>query len=153
MCFMLYAGTAKALPRKEWQKASPDISIASLTEHEVAVRVHFTKPEIQSIGSTSGCGCDFPCVTLQNGSWPTFDYGDDRERDEIERYNREALVRLLRNTMEEALELYCVWFGDFAKSPLAREEIFLNRILDTDFRFKERGFYKVCADQNPTPIN
>jgi len=70
MCFMLYAGAAIALPRKEWRKEKPDISIASLTEHEAGVQAHFTKPEVQSIGSTSGCGCDFPCVTLQNGEWP-----------------------------------------------------------------------------------
>jgi hypothetical protein len=149
MCFMLYAGTMKALLRRQWQKAAPDISVASLTEHDVAVRVHFANPEVQSIGSTSGCGCDFPCLSLQNGQWPLFDYGDDAERDASEHYNREALVRLLRNTMEEALEVYCVWFGDFAKPPLAREEISLNRILDADFRFKERGFYRVHADQEP----
>jgi hypothetical protein len=146
MCFTLYARTAVPLPRKGWHKETPDISVASLTEHDADVQAHFTKPEVQSIGSTSGCGCDFPCVTLQNGEWPWFDYGDDAERVPSELYNREGLLSLLRNTGEKTVELHCVWFGDFGKPPLAREEVSLNRILDPDFRLKERGFYSVHVD-------
>ncbi|HJT71162.1 MAG TPA: hypothetical protein VJ731_13265 [Terriglobales bacterium] len=140
---MLYAGTLKALPRKAWQKAAPDLSVASLAEHDATVKAHFDSPEVQSIGSTASCGCDFPCVTLQSGGWPGFDSDEDPEQVATERYNREALVRLLRSAHEQTVELYCVWFGDFGTPPLAREEILLTRILDADFRFKERGFYLV----------
>jgi hypothetical protein len=35
-----------------------------------------------AIASTSGCGCDFPHVTLQNEQWPIFeDVEKDAERD------------------------------------------------------------------------
>ena len=72
MCFVLYAGTAKPLTRQPWNKEAPDLSIASLTERDVAMKAHFSKPEVQYIGSTSGCSCDFPFVILQKGEWPFF---------------------------------------------------------------------------------
>src|SRR5579884_1032467 len=105
MCFVLYAGTDRPIPRKQWRKDAPDISVASLTEHDVAVKAQFVSPEVQSIGSTSGCGCDFPHVLLQNGEWPTFD-SDDAERIATFIQNRNALATLLRNTGEKTVELY-----------------------------------------------
>jgi hypothetical protein len=144
MCFVLYAGTSKPLPRREWNKDAPDLAIQSLSEREAPVRAHFTTPEVQFIGSTAGCGCDFPFVTLQNGQWPIFDFGE-KEKSTAERdyYNRKALVDLLRETGEETIELYGIWDGDGAKSPQAMEDIRLVRVLDSDFHFKEQGFYKV----------
>ncbi len=80
----------------------------------------------------------------QNGDWPWFDDGDhDLEQDARERYNREALVRLLQATGEQTVELYGVWAGkpDFATPPAVCEEILVTAILDPSFRFKEQGFY------------
>lgn len=151
MCFMIYVGSGKPLPRREWQKEAPDISVASLTQHNNAVKAHFGGPEVQSIGSTAGCGCDFPCINLQNGAWPTFEFGKDREPDANEQYNRDALFRLLRDSGLETLELYCVWYGDFSEPPLHSEEIALTTILNPDFRFKERGFYKIRVGHELLP--
>jgi hypothetical protein len=76
-----------------------------------------------AIGSTSGCGCDFPHVTPQNGQWPIFeDVEKDAERDANDRYNREGLVGLF-------------WDGDFAEAPKAREE---------------QGFYRVGMESEPS---
>jgi hypothetical protein len=147
MCFVLYAGTAKPLPRKNWQENSPEPSVESLTENAVPVKAHFTKPEVQYVGSTSGCGCDFPHVTLQNGGWPYFEFEPDLERDETERHNRASLVCLLRNSEEETVELYGVWDGDFGEKPKSHEHISLDVILDPKFRFKEQGFYTVTVKQ------
>ena len=149
MCFMLYAGTSRMLPRKEWRTDAPDISVRSLTEIDVAVKEHFEHSQVQLIGSTSHCGCDFPCVNLQNGEWPTAP-NEDAERIATESYNRQGLFRLLQDSDEETLELYCVWSGDIAKAPSVREEINLNRILDEDFYFKERGFYLARANRAPS---
>ena len=146
MCFVLYAGTTNPLPQREWRDEAPDVVVTSLDERESVIRVHFTKPEVQYITSTAGCGCDFPYVMSQNGGWPWSDNGEhDPDQDKRDRYNREALVHLLQSTGEQRVELYGVWDGgfDFATPPAQREEISLNTILDPNFRFKEQGFYVV----------
>src|SRR5208337_1896178 len=105
---------------------TPDLSVASLTERDSPIKTHFSRPEIQYIGSTSGCGCDFPHVLFQNGDWPWFDFGqNDAEREASDRYNREELAALLRASGEQFVELYGVWDGDFAIPPQVREEISL----------------------------
>jgi hypothetical protein len=149
MCFILYAGTSKPIRRKEWRDDAPDLSVKSLTERESPVAAHFSKPEVQYIGSTSNCGCDFPHVMFQNGDWPWFEDEDeddlDRQRKATEQHNREGLVTLLRQTGESTVELYGIWDGnfDFRTAPAAREEIRLEEILEPAFRFKEQGFYLV----------
>jgi hypothetical protein len=142
MCFILYAGTSQPIPRREWSNRPPNISVSSLTEHDRAIRARFESSEVQSIGSTAGCGCDFPHVLLQNGEWPTFEF-DDAERVATFGQNRRALAALLRDTGEKTIELYGLWWGNFAKTPLAHEEIPLLRILEPDFLFREQAFYRV----------
>jgi hypothetical protein len=151
MCFVLYAGTSKPLPRREWQKDDSRPSVESLTERDAPIKAHFSSLEVQYIGSTSGCGCDFPHATYQNGGWPEIEYRElvkDEyvERVAIDRLNRERLADLLRATGEKVVELYGVWDGDFAQVPAARESISIEAILDPNFRFKERGFYEVRID-------
>ncbi len=145
MCFVLYAGTTSPLGRREWNKGAPDVSVQSLTERDLAVQKHFNAPHVQYIGSTSGCGCDFPHVILQNGEWPFFEDPcvRDSAKDAIDLRNREALVALLRENDGQTVELYGIWDGDFMEVPRAREELPIGRLLDSDFRFKERGFYRV----------
>ncbi len=149
MCFVLYAGTSNPLPRKKWQKDAPGLSVVSLTDRDTPIKSHFSSTEVQYIGSTSGCGCDFPHATLQNGDWPEIGYVEhleqDAERAAVDRHNREALVNLLRRSGEKFIELYGIWDGDFAEAPEAQESIAAERILDSAFRFKERGFYKVIV--------
>jgi hypothetical protein len=149
MCFVLYAGTSKPMPRKDWRSEAPDLSVKSLTERERPITAHFSKPEVQYIGSTSDCGCDFPHVMFQNGEWPWWEDEEedelDRQRKATERYNKDGLVQLLRQTNEIVVELYGVWDGnfDFRTPPANREEINIETILDPSFRFKEQGFYTV----------
>jgi len=148
MCFLLYAGTSVPIARREWVKESPDLSVGSLTDYDAAIRSHFTAPEVQAIGSTSGCGCDFPHLLYQNGEWPAYlEEEVDEERLGSDRLNRGLLVELLRSTGESVLELYGVWAGDFAAEPRIREEISLGSIRRDDFYFKERGFCRVDLRQ------
>jgi hypothetical protein len=142
---MLYAGTSDPIPRKQWLKDAPDLSIASLTEHDAPIKLHFNNREIQCIGSTSGCGCDFPHLLLQNGEWPTINF-DDTERVRTFAQNRTALATLLRSTGEKTIELYGLWWGNFAEQPLAREKIPFLRILEPDFFFREQVFYTVFSE-------
>ena len=145
MCFTLYAGTNKPLPRKKWTKEAPDICVESLTERDETAKQYFSLPEVQYIGSTSGCGCDFPHVMFQNGEWPILEEEKDLEWQASDRKNREGLFSVLRSTKEKTIELYGVWNGDFSE-PQAREEVFLKELLDEDFYFKEQGFYMVLID-------
>ena len=145
MCFVLYAGTTKPLQRKEWRKEAPDLSVQSLTKRDAEISKHFSNPAVQYIGSTSGCGCDFPHVMFQNGEWPFFEdpRTEDPERAASDLRNRTGLVALFDDCGEQMVELYGVWDGDFQESPKAREDVVLERLLDSDFRFKEKGFYRV----------
>jgi hypothetical protein len=144
MCFVLYAGTSRPIPPREWLKGASDLSVKSLTGRESPIATHFSKPQVQHLGSTSGCGCDFPHVLLQKGGWPWFEDAEpEPEREATDRYNRQQLVALLRETGEDSVELYGLWDGNFTRPPAAREEIFAETILEPTFRFKEQGFYIV----------
>jgi alpha-D-ribose 1-methylphosphonate 5-triphosphate synthase subunit PhnL len=145
MCFSLYAGATKPLPRRAWDKSARGLSVTSLVERDANIVSHFSLREVQHIGSTSGCGCDFPHVTLTRGSWVGYPdvVVDDPDWEASERMNREALVTLLRGSGEKTVELYGIWDGEFEKPVNVREKIPLTRILESDFRFKERGFYTV----------
>jgi hypothetical protein len=100
------------LPRAAWNKEAPDLGVASLTERDAAIRQYFSNPEVQYIGSTSGCGCDFPNVMLQNGEWTTVETEEaekdefDKARDISDQHNRDLLVSLLRANGNKAVELY-----------------------------------------------
>jgi hypothetical protein len=144
MCFLLYAGTSTPIPRREWVKEHLDLFVGSLTDYDASIRSHFTAPEVQTIGSTSCCGCDFPHLIYQNGGWPAYlDAEVDGERLASDRFNRESLAELLRATGESFIELYGVWAGDFAEEPRSREEISVESLRHEDFYFKGRGFYRV----------
>src|SRR5882724_4200869 len=154
MCFVLYVGTAHPMPRRKFDKDSVDLSVKSLTERDSAIKQYFSKAEVQYVGSTSSCGCDFPHATLQNGKWPELEYFSNAEKDELEiardisdRENCEALVALLRTTGDEMVELYGVWDGDFATAPQAHENISRDDLLGPNFRFKEQGFYKLYLER------
>ena len=149
MCFMLYAATNKPLPRREWNRDAPDVCVQSLSERDANIASHFSLREVQYIGSTSCCGCDFPHVILSRGEWVGYSDAvvDDPESEMSERLNREALVRLLKESGEDTVELYGIWLSDWEKDSLRpeifRDEIPLAKILEPTFRFKERGFYRV----------
>lgn len=71
---------------------------------------------------------------------------DEPEWEASEHFNREGLVALLQESGEKMVELYGIWLrnnGDFANQVNIRENISLKRILEPDFRFKERGLYQV----------
>lgn len=144
MCFMLYAGTSEQIPRKAWDRDAPDISVRSLQGKEEQIRAYFSEREVQNIGSTSSCGCDFPNAMFQNGAWPEIEYAErDEEEKKSDQFNRESLVELLRTIDEDWIELYGIWAGDCMETPVVREEVSVQNLLDPHFYFKERGFYKV----------
>lgn len=135
-----------------WNKNAPDISVRPLMDHDVSIKHYFSNPEVQYVGSTSGCGCDFPNVMLQNGEWPRLDVPEaekdefDKEQDISDQHNRELLVNLLRAPGDKTVELYGFWIGgedDYKKSPQAFQNIPVDRIRESGFRFRELVLYRV----------
>lgn len=55
----------------------------------------------------------------------------------------------MRKAGEKTVELYGIWDGDFAEAPKTRGDVSLQRILDSDFHFKEQGFYRVSMESKP----
>ncbi len=141
---MLFVGTDKPLPRSEWSKEAPNVWVGTVGENEAAVTTHFTKPAIQYVGSTAGCGCDFPHWILFNGEIPADEFdGRDEDQKKCNCENARKLVTLLRCTGESSVELYGVWAGNWAKSPVSMKSILLEEILDPGFLFGEQVFYRI----------
>ena len=87
---------------------------------------------------------------LQNGEWPYFEGPEpDAERDASARHNMEVLVGILRAIGEETVELYGIWDGNASETPLVRENVSDEALLDARFHFKEGGFYRVSLQSKP----
>ena len=136
MCFVLYIGTASPLPLRPWREDAPALSVTELSTNEQKIKAHFTSAVVQYVGSTSGCGCDFPHLIIQNWRSPMFQMENFPETDTSEHSNSQELVKLLREGGEKTVEVYGVWDGDFTEAPEARESISLSSILGPHFRFK-----------------
>jgi hypothetical protein len=136
---MLFVGTDEPLPVKEWRKDAPDICVLPVLENESGIRAHFSKAIVQFVGSTAGCGCDFPHWMLQNGEIP-----DDPtqyinpEEAVTHDYNRQALVKLLETGAQGSVEIYGVWAGNYAKAPKRTEQISIDRLRDVRFCLASR---------------
>ena len=145
MCFQLYAGTSGQLPRSNWNRNDPHVHVSDLKESDSWTGLIFSKPKVQYIGSTSGCGCDFPSVMKdRTGDWPYYlDPVKDADVIASDQQVCEELCRLLSSVDDDDIELYGVWAGNEGQAPLIREEIVLDDIRREYFRFKEGGFYRV----------
>jgi hypothetical protein len=144
MCFMLFVGTDEPLPLKEWRKEAPDVCAQLIGEDETGERIHFNKPIVQYVGSTSGCGCDFPHWILYNGEVPDNPAEFiDPEQSATHEQNRQALVKLLEGRARGSAEVYGVWADNYAKAPKGIQEISLDRIRQSSFLFGEQIFYRV----------
>src|SRR5690242_1601791 len=112
MCFVLYVGTDSPLSRIPFDKDAPNLSVESLKDRDRAIAQHFTKPEVQYVGSRSRCGCDFPHRIVQNRDIPLETYALIAKkapgRLESARFNREALAKLLPASGEKSVEVYSV---------------------------------------------
>src|SRR5271157_3205354 len=102
MCFMLYAGTAKPIPCNRWKHGASQLPVSPPEESGSLIKAYFSAPEVQCIGSTSGCGCEFPHLLFRNGEWAN---PEDAEWDDHEARNMEMLVALLQATGEPVIEL------------------------------------------------
>ncbi len=146
MCFVLYIATPRPLPIVPWDDAAPAVHTAPLSEFDQGVVSHFRLPNVSCLGSDTHCGCGFRNASYQSGSWPEEEWRPDGDRSHIEAQpNHERLVQLIRAHLggEAEFELYGTWDADLAAPVLSRQTIGLDRLLDLDFYFRDRGHYIV----------
>jgi hypothetical protein len=141
---MLFVGTDSPLSLREWRKQAPDICVQVLREGQVGIRAHFSKPVVQYVGATSGCGCDFPHWLLCNGQPPTdgFD-GRDEQLRKVNLENAQKLRKLFGEISHGTIELYCVWDGNWSEPPILVKNIQLDDIADPNFLFGEQVLYRI----------
>jgi hypothetical protein len=145
MCFLLYVGADRPLPATEWNQLAPDVCVGELSEDERKVSLHFSKPVVQQICSTAGCGCDFPSWSVYNKEPPDPTYEErDEEQIVVECKNTQRLADLLRSSGQFSVELYGVWVGNESLASRGQEQISLDRICERSFRFREQVLYSVA---------
>lgn len=144
MCFVLYIATKHPLPIVAWDDQTRDIHTEELTEHDEAVRDHFSLTNVYYIGSDTQCGCGYRNATYQNGSWPEEEWHPDDDLSHVEAQpNHERLVDFIQRHLPEhaPLEFFGMWEGDYSSPTLSSQNIPLDRLLDLDFYFRDRGHY------------
>ncbi|HEY3928053.1 MAG TPA: hypothetical protein VGL89_06750 [Candidatus Koribacter sp.] len=149
MCYLLFARTTLPLVQKEWRKETTEVCAAPLNESEYPVAGNFAPGIVQVISSTSGCGCYFPFVEHQRGAWRWDDDLDD-ETIANEQINREGLARLLQTSEEDFVELYGCWIDKVREPIQDREQVTLNDIVQSSFRFRELVLYRVSMRSTAT---
>ena len=147
MCFVLYLGSPVPLPLIPWSEAARGLNTNAISDYEHGVEQHFTAPHICYVGSDLGCGCGFRNASYQNGRWPNEEWRDDDDTGHLTTQpNHEALVKFILGHLptKAVVELYGAWDGDFETALLSDEGIGIERLLDPDFYFRERGRYTNC---------
>ncbi len=132
MCFCLYLGSTSAPQTILFQSPKRGVWLAQLRKHDQKVKEKFTLPNVTSVGSDRGCGCGFRHESSEDGVAES-------------QVNHESLVTFLKACFpEEAfVELYSCCWGEFEQDVHARREVSVGQLADPQFRFAERGYYRV----------
>jgi hypothetical protein len=147
MCFMLYAATQRPIALVAWSIEARAVNVTAVSDEERRPLLsNFTLPHIQCIGSSTGCGCDFPNEDAD--AYPEREWIEsekDTEQRADEQRNREELADLLRSTGEPVIELFGAWTGGFEEPPIVRESISIEELSKPTFCFLHGAFYTVSA--------
>jgi hypothetical protein len=147
MCFMLCLGARVAPPSAAYggKGGNGTVHIEVLSEHDSALRAHFTLPHVVYVASEQGCGCGFRHTSFQ-GFWPDESIVSDLAyTTQWTQANHEGLVLLLREHFwrEAFIELYGYWAEDDALTEIDRREVNLADLSKPGFHFHQRGFCRV----------
>ncbi len=139
MCMMYHLGTEQHVPLIPWDETEPKFCSEPIAEDSSAVLQQFSLPNVIYIGSSEGCGCGFRYTSWEGNGW--IDVIDDENDSQTD---HEALVQFIQeNNAGSFVELYACWDGDYNNKAESVEEIYLADILKMDFRFRERGLYRI----------
>lgn len=151
MCFVLYIACPKPLPLIAWDEATRDIHTEPLSDRDLPVKAHFQNAHVYYIGSDTHCGCGFRNASYQNGCWPEEEWQPEGDTSQVDAQpNHDRLVRFVHQHLPDAtsLEFYGMWEADFALPPLSSQVISLERVLDLNFYFRDRGHYTVTKNNS-----
>ena len=146
MCFVLYIAADRPLPLIPWEPNADCVHTDNVPDSDTAIYSHFTRRHVYFVGSDTHCGCGYRNASYQNGSWPEEEWRpDDDTRHITAQPNHERLVRLVREHLagEESFELYGAWESSFIDPTLCHQDITIERLLELDFYFRDRGHYTV----------
>ena len=136
MCLAVYISTDKELELGTFVAGQTDIYFEKPTDEEVnALRPKFSKKNIYYVGSSSGCSCDF--------GFDSEDFNDAELVSEEDKKSPQKLIDFLTEmTVQENIELYCCWEGDWNLPTESKVEIDIRTIsLDKNyFGPKEKEF-------------
>jgi len=138
MCLFVYLAADAPLSEIPWNPASPAFHVSSLSESEAGVRQHFSLPNVYSVGSKEGCGCDFAQA-------PDDELLDDEDRaDGVKaRQDLEAYLVGQRQQGRARYELYSRWVGQHVLPPEATPAGRVTEIHDRPDWFQEGTFVEV----------
>lgn len=136
MCLAVYIGTNKELELGTFVAGQTEIFFEKLSEdEESALRPKFSKKNIYYAGSSSGCSCDF--------GFDCDDFNDAELVSEDDKKSPQKLIDFLTEmTIQENIEFYCCWEGDWNLPIENRKEIDICNIsLDKNyFGLQEKEF-------------
>lgn len=133
MCLMVYVASDKPLPLIEWNEDKPAFCVSDLSKYEKNVAIQFKLPYVYNAGSHLDCGCGF-----------LKDYKDEEVLAQA-KDNYFQLNAYLKEAREKgaSIQVFSCWDGDQEAKPVFREEINLKHLIEADFEFKEKTFYKI----------
>jgi hypothetical protein len=147
MCYMLYLASEKALPEiqapdwalldfdtHDWVTKAPRLVVASLTDMNHDVRVHFSEQNVVSVGSYEGCGCGFNYCSDNLLIEPDVS-GEDKFA-LVATESRAALAEYIRKN--GVTSLVGCWAGDEGLSLVAEMNVTGSQLQDVRFQLPER---------------
>ncbi len=132
MCFCLYLGSTSAPRTILFESPKRGVWLQQLHKHDQKVKEKFTLPNVTFVGSDRGCGCGFRHESSQDGVAES-------------QVNHESLATFLKACFpkEAFVELYSCDWGKFGQETQTRQEVNVGQLADPQFRFAERGYYRV----------
>ena len=125
-----------------WKKDAPAFHVAELSQDDQAVRKHFRKPRVYSVGSHEGCGCGF-----KYGQRPPED-DKDKQDDAAARESVRHFAEYLSAAVEQAdVQIYACWDGDQEDPPLFQATITPAEVGGDTFELKEKELLTVVKQK------
>jgi hypothetical protein len=149
MCFTLYLAANKAIPIVPWDENTRHLHTETVDADDRRLSGQFKYPNVCYVGSDTHCGCGFRNATFQNGSWPEEEWHPEEDTRHIDAQpNHQQLVSFIEANFSDqsSVELYGLWEGLSEGSAVSDQTISLDRLLDLDFYFRERGHYSVTLN-------
>jgi len=133
MCFVLYMASDKRRREIPWDERTPAFHVSAEHTDAQKVRVHFSKPDVYYLGSSSYCGCDFPRAPL----W-TYEKADDAEKQDVQE-NQARLHAYLKECLvdEDCVELFGCWSGNEGQPVESERTIRVDDLVSDEFFFDE----------------